>query len=124
MEDFAIVIDNQTGHADLADGLSPVSTLMNNIFLSLTIIKGTWFHRTEFGIERRERLKNTVGNARLVQQDCQKALQWLLDTKRATSIDVFVERDRIQDLSRLKILVQARQADGRVVTFITFKEVV
>jgi len=35
-----------------------------------------------------------------------------------------VERDRTQDLGRLKVLIEAVQADGRTVTFTTFKEVV
>lgn len=120
--DFAIAIDNSTGLAGMT--FDQVSTLMNNVYLSLTVIKGTWFHRPEFGIARRERLKNTPNTARLIKQDCEEALQWLLDTKRATSIQVATERDRSQDLNRLKIAVQVQQADGRSITFTTFREVV
>jgi phage gp46-like protein len=120
--DFSLIIDNQTGAADMS--FDQCTDLLNNIYLSLTIIKGTWFHRRDFGIVRRERMKNTEQTARLIRQDCLEALQWLLDTGRAASIDVAVERDRSQDLNRLKLAVQVQQADGRVITFTTFREVV
>lgn len=120
--DFAIVIDNQAGTADMS--FDQADSIINNIYLSLTVIKGTWFHRPGFGVARRERMKNTLQTARLIQQDCQEALQWLIDTGRATTVDVAAERDRTQNLNRLKIAVQVQQADGNIVTFTTFREVV
>ena len=120
--DFAIIIDNSTGQAGMTFDQS--TDLMNNVWLSLTVIQGTWFHRPTFGVPRRERLKNTPSTARLIQQDCEEALKWLLDTGRATNIDVITERDRSQDLNRLKIAVQVQQADGRSITFTIFREVV
>jgi hypothetical protein len=37
---------------------------------------------------------------------------------------VYSQRDRTQDLHRLKLLVEVTQADGRQVSFDTFVEVV
>jgi phage gp46-like protein len=51
------------------------------------------------------------------------ALQWLIDTGRAKSIMVETWRNE-QDMHRLNILITALQADGRVVKYTTFKEVV
>ncbi len=96
----------------------------NNIYLSLAVEKGAFFHNPAFGLRRRGRLKNTETTAGLIRQDYLEALRWLVDTGRAKSVEVFVERDRTQDLGRLKVLIEAVQADGRTVTFTTFKEVV
>lgn len=118
--DFAIVINNGLA----GQTFDQAGDIFNNIFLSLTVKKGAWWHDPAFGLKDRGRMKNTEKNARLVQQDCKDALQWLIDAGRAKTVDVAVERDRTQDLGRLKILVQAIQADGRLVTFETFKEVI
>jgi phage gp46-like protein len=101
-----------------------VGDIGNNIYLSLAVEKGSFFHRPEFGLRRRGRLKNTAPAAALIRQDYLDALRWLVDTGRAKSVEVFVERDRRQDLNRLKVLIEAVQADGRTVTFTTFREVV
>lgn len=98
--------------------------LSNNIYLSLTVKKGSFFHNPEFGLRQRPRMKNTEATAALIRHDYKEALQWLVDTGRAKSVTVSSERDRQQDLSRLKLLTEVVQADGRTVTFTTFKEVV
>lgn len=126
--DFAIIIPATSS----AGALEPVGQMTfdavgdigNNIYLSLAVEKGSFFHRPDFGLRRRGRLKNTETTAALIRQDYLDALQWLVETGRAKSVEVFVERDRRQDLSRLKVLIEATQADGRTVTFTTFREVV
>lgn len=118
--DYAIVMNN--GQPEQT--FEKAGDIFNNIFLSLAIKKGSWWQDPDFGLRDRGRMKNTEANARLIRQDHKEALQWIIDTGRATSIEVYVERDRSQDLNRLKILVEATQADGRKVTFETFKEVV
>jgi phage gp46-like protein len=118
--DFAITTDGICG----AMTWDKAATIFNNIFLSLTITRGEFFAAPDFGLRNRGRMKNTERNALLVRDDCRQALQWLIDTGRATSIDVGVERDRIQDPNRLKVLVTAVQANGQAVTFETFKAVV
>ena len=118
--DFAIIMNN--GQAEQT--FDKAGDIFNNIYLSLAIKKGSWWFDPNFGLRDRGRMKNTEANARLVRQDCKEALQWIIDAGRATSIEVNTERDRSQDLNRLKILVEATQADGKRVTFETFKEVV
>ncbi len=118
--DFAIVMNN--GQAEQT--FDKAADIFNNVYLSLAIKKGSWWVDPEFGLRDRGRMKNTEQNARLVRQDCLEALQWLLSTGRATAIEVTVQRDRTEDLHRLKILVEATQANGQQVTFETFKEVV
>jgi len=118
--DFAIVMNN--GQA--AQTFDKAGDIFNNIYLSLSIKKGSWWQDPEFGLRERGRMKNTESNARLVREDCKQALQWIIAAGRATSINVITERDRTQNLNRLKILVEATQADGQKVTFETFKEVV
>ncbi len=118
--DFAITL--QDGQAQMT--FSEAGDIFNNLYLSLTVGKGSFFHNPAFGLRQRGRLKNTKATAALIRHDYQEALQWLIDTGRAKSVDVSVERDRRQDLNRLKLLVEVVQADGRTVTFTTFKEVV
>jgi phage gp46-like protein len=118
--DFAIAMNN--GLADQTFDKS--QNILNNIYLSLSIRQGSWWMDPTFGLKDRGRMKNTEATARLVKQDCEQALQWLIETGRAKSIEVFTERDRSQDLNRLKVLVVATQADGRVVSFEKFMEVV
>lgn len=117
--DFSITI--QEGRAQMT--FAPASGIFNNIYLSLAVEKGSFFHNPGFGLRRRDRLKNTEATAALIRHDYLDALQWLVDTGRARSVDVAVERDRRQDLTRLKLLVEVVQTDGRVVTFTTFREV-
>ncbi len=102
------------------------TTIMNNVWLSLMIDKGSWFFNPDFGsrLYLLKRAKNTEHTAALAREYCKEALQWLLDTGRAVEIQVFSQRDRLQDLNRLKLLVEVTQADGNTVTFETFVEVV
>ncbi len=120
--DFAIAINNGRGEMtfDKAD------SIFNNVFLSLTIDKGSFFADPDFGsrLYLLKRAKNTEQTARLARDYCREALQWLLDTGRATAVDIHTQRDRTQDLNRLKLLVEVTQADGRQVSFETFMEVV
>lgn len=119
--DFAITTPAD-GQAQMT--FNEVGDIFNNIFLSLTVKKGSFFHNPDFGLRQRGRLKNTEATAALIRHDYKDALQWLIDTGRARSVDVSSERDRRQDLNRLKLLIEVVQADGRTVTFTTFREVV
>jgi len=119
--DYAITIgDNLAG----AMTFDPAADISNNIYLSLTVKKGSFFHNPSFGLRQRGRLKNTETTAALIRHDYKDALQWLIDTGRAKSVEVWAERDRTQDLNRLKLLVEVVQADGHKVTFEIFREVV
>lgn len=110
-------------HGLLDQTFTPAADILNNIVISLGIKKGTWWHDPAFGLTHRPRVKNTPTTARLIKQDVEQALQWIINSGRATAIEVDTWRDE-NDRHRLKILVTATQADGRIVTYTTFKEVV
>ncbi|MFH1028478.1 MAG: phage GP46 family protein [Pseudomonadota bacterium] len=116
---------------DLTDGFpgmtyEPAETIMNNVYLSLMIERGSLFVNPEFGsrLHLLRRAKNTANTEILAREYCREALQWLLDSGRATDIQIESERDRTQDLHRLKLRVVVTQTNGRAVTFETFVEVV
>ena len=100
--------------------------LRNNIYLSLMVQKGAWFQDLNFGsrLHLLQRAKNTEQTAALAEEYCREALQWLIDTGRATKINVTSDRDRLQDLHRLKMIVEVTRADGDQVTYTAFVEVV
>jgi len=100
--------------------------LMNNIYLSLVVKKGSWFQDLTFGsrLHLLQRSKNTEQTAVLAEEYCKEALQWLIDTGRARKIDVIAQRDRLQDLHRLLLQVTVTAITGEPVTFTTFVEVV
>lgn len=120
--DFTIEIDNAAATADMT--FVPATTILNNIYISLTIVRGSWWFNTEFGLRNTRRLKNTERNARLVKDWIKEALQWLIDSGRATSIEITIQRDRLQNPTRLLALIEAHEADGNIVTFEKFVEVV
>ncbi|MDH3975621.1 MAG: phage GP46 family protein [Deltaproteobacteria bacterium] len=95
--------------------------IMNNIYLSLAIAKGSFFMDPQFGHRFNEVRKNTAGAPGQVKEYAKEALQWLIKTGRAKKIEIVTERDGRE---RIKIRVEATQADGREVTFDTFYEVV
>lgn len=97
---------------------------MNNIYLSLMIRKGSFFVNPNFGSRLHLLKKNTERTEALAVEYCKEALQWLIDVGRASKIDISTERDRTQNLNRLKLLIESTKADGDVVTFAHFVEVV
>lgn len=120
--DFKIAIENGIGQMTF----EKADNIMNNVFLSLMIRKGSFFQNPDFGsrLHLLKRAKNTAKTAALAEQYCKEALQWLIDNEKAKSIEVFSGRDMQQDLHRLKLLVEVTQMDGRQVSFDTFVEVV
>ncbi len=122
--DFKILTDDDATVGQMT--FDPAGDIMNNVYLSLVVKRGSWFQNPEFGsrLHLLQRAKNTEKTAALAEEYCREALQWLLDNGRATRVDVHTERDRSQDLHRLKLLVEVTQADGRTVSFDRFVEVV
>lgn len=118
--DFAILTDKGNGEMTF----EKAGDIMNNVFLSLSIEKGTYFAAPEFGMPQRKRIKNTAENARLIGDDAAAALAWLKETGRAADVRVEVERAPAIDPHRLKLLVNVTQTDGNRVTFEKFVEVV
>ena len=123
--DFAITIDNQTGQAQMT--FDRTATLMNNIYLSLKVIRGSWFADPSFGsrLHLLQRAKNTNQTAQLAIGYCKEALQWMIDTGKAKSVAVYTERDRTQDMHRLKLLIEVTPVNSNdPVAFTTFIEVI
>jgi len=123
--DFAITINNQTGLGQMT--YEKVTTLMNNIYLSLKVDKGSFFADTNFGsrLYLLRRSKNTPTTMQLAVDYCKEALQWLIDESKASAVEVFAERDRLQDLHRLKLLIEVTPVSGAdPVAFSTFIEVI
>lgn len=117
--DFAI--DMSSGTPQMS--WDKVSDIRNNAILSLLIVRGSWWFNPQFGMRALPK-KNTARNAALIKDYAAEALQWILDSGRATNIEIQVERDLLQDLNRVKLVVAITQADGRQVTFDVFKEVI
>lgn len=96
--------------------------ILNNIFLSFLIDQGSWWFDTGFGLKREKREKLSDRRTALTKDRIDAAFKWIIDSGRAKQINVGVERDR-RDVSRLNVLIEAVQADGRVVKFESFREV-
>jgi phage gp46-like protein len=123
--DFAITIEDRTGLGSMT--FEKATTLMNNVYLSLMVQQGSFFANTSFGsrLYLLRRAKNTETTKRLAMDYCREALQWLINSGKAIAIDVYAERDRTQDLHRLKLLIEVTPYTGAPpVAFSTFIEVV
>ena len=118
--DFALTTDGVT--PDMT--FTKATDITNNIYLSLAIIRGSWWFNPAFGMRDTRRLKNTPASARLIESWIKEALQWLLDNGRASAVEVTLQQDRLQNPNRLLALIEVTQANGTVVTFEKFVEVV
>ena len=103
------------------------TTIMNNIYMSLKVKRGSFFADPLFGsrLHLLQRAKNTHRTAQLAVGYCKEALQWMIDTGKAKSVEVYVQRDRTQDLHRLYLLVKVVPANSdQPVEFSIFIEVI
>lgn len=121
--DFTIV-QNDNGLPEMT--FDKAGDISNNILLSLVVQRGSWFQNPEFGsrLHLLRKAKNTALTERLARDYCREALQWLLDTGKVTVLDIATERDLTVNRHRLKLVIEATQANGRKVTFEHFVEVV
>ncbi len=90
MTDF--IIETTNGRGKLTTGTT--TTLINNIYLSLAMPIGSWWFDVNFGSRDHElnREKDVALAAKKAEASAREALQWLLDTKRATAVDVVTSR--------------------------------
>jgi phage gp46-like protein len=114
--DFQIQLNQGTNTGALV--FAKNQDIRTNIFLSLSINKGSFFQNKDFGCELFKIKKITGPNILLAQQYVQDALQWLIQTGRATSITVIVEQDLI-DRNRLDIKISAIQPNGLIIKYTT-----
>ena len=122
MTDFKIDTEQGLGQLTFEES----GDIMNNIYLSLMVRKGSFFQNRAFGSRLHElyRSKNTEQIAALVEDYCKEALQWIIDIGRASKIEVYTEIDKSENPHRLKLIVECTQVDGRVITFDIFMEVI
>ncbi|PKN05562.1 MAG: hypothetical protein CVU74_01145 [Deltaproteobacteria bacterium HGW-Deltaproteobacteria-9] len=121
--DFAITTESGIG----AMTFNKVETIMNNIYLSLVVARGSFFANTSFGsrLHLLQRAKNTDTTMRLAIDYCKEALQWMIDAGKASAVNVYAQRDRTEDLNRLKLLIEVTPYSGAApVAFSTFIEVI
>lgn len=97
--------------------------LLTHVILSLAVRYGDFFQLPEFGSKLYTITKITDKSLNLAKQYIEEALQWLLDTSKAESITVLVERD-IVDRSRMNIRVQVEERDGNQITYDTYHTLV
>lgn len=101
---------------------SLTDNIMNNIYFSLVIRKGSWPFAPKFGsrLHLLAREKALARVEKLAKQYCDEALKWLIDAGRADAIEAAAELDK--ENTRLKCLIEAVQ-NGQKITYEHFVEV-
>lgn len=119
--DFALDI-NDTG-ADMT--FDKDTSILNNIYLSLMVDKGSFFQDPDFGsrLYLLKRSKSVERTASLAKDYCKEALQWMIDTGKALRFDLFTQIDKQIATGRLKIQIIATESNGNQVEFTLFKEI-
>ncbi len=123
--DFAITIDNQTGLGAMT--FVKAENIMNNIYLSLKVKRGSFFYDPTFGsrLYLLDREKNTEIKKQLAIDYAREALQWLIASGKAQTVDVYAERDRQRNLDRMKLLVEVTPVNAdQPVAFSIFVDVI
>lgn len=125
--DFSLDIQADGTRGITADlSFDKETSIFNNIFFSLMIDKGSFFHDPKFGsrLYLLQRSKNIMGTERLAKDYCAEALQWMIDCGKAVSFEIITQVEKLTASDRLKIHVLARPSNGGEVEFFTFKEIV
>ena len=123
--DFAITIDHQTGLGQMT--FDKAASIMNNIYLSLMVQRGSFFALPSFGsrLHLLQRAKDTDMTMRMAMDYCKEALQWMSDSGKVKTVEVYAERDRTQNLNRLKLLVEVTPVNSDTpVPFTLFIDVI
>ncbi len=102
------------------------ASILNNIYLSLMMDKGSFFQDPAFGsrLYLLKRAKSVERTASLARDYCMEALRWMIDTGKAGGFDIYTEIDNRTGTDRLKIQIIATEANGNQVDFTIFKEIV
>ena len=123
--DYAITIDNQTGLGQMT--FDKVSTIMNNIFLSWMVDQGSFFPDPKFGSRfyLLKRAKNTPRTASLAIGYGKEALQWMIDAGKVSTVNVYTQIDKTENIDRLKLLCEVTPINSNdPVSFSRFIEVI
>ncbi len=123
--DFAITIDPMSGAG--RGTFEKATTVMNNIYLSLMIRRGAFFADPEFGsrLHLLERAKDTAQTMQRAIGYAKEALQWMIDTGKATRVNVYAAREKNLNANRLALLVEVTPANSdQPVAFSVFINVI
>ncbi|MGD9642767.1 MAG: phage GP46 family protein [Elusimicrobiales bacterium] len=117
MKDLKINIEHGRGRLSL----ETTGTLLNNIFMSINMLKGSWWFNPDFGSRLHEiaREKDTTRAEMLARSYAEEALRWLVETKRAQSVAASTARTK----GGLVLTVTAVSAAGEEVSFEKFVRV-
>jgi len=114
MNDLVINIDSGKGQLTLGYG----DSLLNNVYLSLNIERGSWWYDVNFGsrfhLLRRE--KDTSSTRRRAVEYAEEALAWLVETKRATAVSA----EAMTVDGKLALYVTVTRPVGKPVVFLKF----
>lgn len=113
MKDYKINPDTQD-YEMTAGQFVLTEDVMNNIYLSLKIRKGSWPFAPEFGsrLYLLQREKAVGRMERVAREYCNEALKWIIDKGRAERIEVTTELDRGN--MRMKCLIEATQKGTKI----------
>ena len=117
--DFSIIMDNGIPQMSF----SPESTIMVNLFLSINVQRGSFFYDPSFGSRLHTIKKITDKTPDLVAAYVREATKWIIDCGKAALINVSAWRDP-QNVNRVNLWVQATEADGNIVDFTQYVEVI
>lgn len=104
-----------------------VDTIMNNIYVSLMVRRGSFFANPEFGsrLHLLQRAKDTDQTAQRAVGYVREALQWMIDTGKAKTVQVYAQRERTAYTRRLLMLIEVTPVNSDTpVPFTTFIEVI
>jgi phage gp46-like protein len=109
-------INVQAGKSVLT--LGKTGSLLNNIILSLSIIRGSWWFNPGFGsrLDQLAREKDTPRSAMLAVEYAKEALAWMVETGRAKSVEAVTSHQE----GKLALTVTVTTPDGAKVDFTQF----
>jgi len=92
------------------------SDIRTSMYMSLATKQGTFFQNPAFGSQLYKVKKVTDRNLDLAKQYITMALAWLINTGKASTIDIVVEKDSI-DFNRMNIRITATQPNSVTVYY-------
>ena len=123
--DFAISIDHMSGAGQMT--FEKAATIMNNIYLSLMIRRGSFFAAPGFGsrLHLLWRAKDTDQTMQRAVGYAKEALQWMVDQGKAKTVNVYARREKNLNAGRLALLIEAVPTNSDTpVAFSVFIEVI
>ncbi len=124
MSDFKLYTDN--GKLML-DASATETSVINNITMSLSVRKGSWWFNPDFGCElyKLRTAKASSATAELVKTYVKTALDWLVSSRRLETIEIATEIVPAGGAQRGRInyVVTAYPANGDALSYSNFVEV-